>query len=606
MVGFDHYEQLQLDKRVPKRPSKPGPTILTFALNHRPKTTRASGPKVRSGCDACKKRHVKCDEAKPSCQRCIKWQGFCDGYSPTTLSSNAGPRSSRGGKPKDSSPELLIDPEICVFKYEWEKVYFDHWQILAGNLGGGWFETNLFSTTVPQLSREEPVVRYAAIAIGALANAVAPNLLPESSKSDKALLGTDDGHDHYKVAVTYYGRAMRLLHHHKGPNDDATMRSALIACILFTSFEILHGSREAALSHINHGLKLVEHFVSRQQQTAETLPGGYVEYSNHSPAPLIVEDEILQVFQRLDYQSWTTGILDRWRRAPQIHLRAPGTHSHAEIPSTFIDLAEARRWWDLVLHWSLHFPRVTVEKLMSYMPAFSSSSTTCSSIDEIDPDLLDTIDFCDIPGLKDLQDQNILMLEAWHAAFLPLYKTAADDRPSNPAPYFQAASLLLQYHLSWVSLRTACFSDYRTMYTLTTPRFREIVRLGELLIQNQPRADETCTEIFTLDNGGPTLALLLAAIKCRDRGVRAKAVDVLQKYPRRDAFWTTKAATTIGEVNMVLEDQNESDGTLLEQFRRLRRREGELTDRRSEFTGRFYIRDSETGGWEYQTHVVKW
>ncbi|EOO01202.1 putative c6 zinc finger domain protein [Phaeoacremonium minimum UCRPA7] len=32
----------------------PGPQILTFALQHRPRATRASVPKVRTGCLTCK------------------------------------------------------------------------------------------------------------------------------------------------------------------------------------------------------------------------------------------------------------------------------------------------------------------------------------------------------------------------------------------------------------------------------------------------------------------------------------------------------------------------------------------------------------------------
>lgn len=35
---------------------------------------------VRSGCRTCKKRRVKCDEARPVCLRCSKGQYICDGY----------------------------------------------------------------------------------------------------------------------------------------------------------------------------------------------------------------------------------------------------------------------------------------------------------------------------------------------------------------------------------------------------------------------------------------------------------------------------------------------------------------------------------------------
>jgi hypothetical protein len=38
--------------------------------------------KVWTGCINCKKRHVKCDETKPSCQRCAKAKLACSGYNP--------------------------------------------------------------------------------------------------------------------------------------------------------------------------------------------------------------------------------------------------------------------------------------------------------------------------------------------------------------------------------------------------------------------------------------------------------------------------------------------------------------------------------------------
>jgi hypothetical protein len=35
--------------------------------------TRAGKPKVRTGCITCKIRRVKCDENRPSCNRCIRF-----------------------------------------------------------------------------------------------------------------------------------------------------------------------------------------------------------------------------------------------------------------------------------------------------------------------------------------------------------------------------------------------------------------------------------------------------------------------------------------------------------------------------------------------------
>lgn len=41
---------------------------------------RASKPKVKTGCNNCKSRRVKCDETRPQCAKCVKSGRKCDGY----------------------------------------------------------------------------------------------------------------------------------------------------------------------------------------------------------------------------------------------------------------------------------------------------------------------------------------------------------------------------------------------------------------------------------------------------------------------------------------------------------------------------------------------
>ncbi|KAK5944941.1 hypothetical protein PMZ80_002144 [Knufia obscura] len=44
------------------------------------KRKKRFSPKVRTGCDNCKKRRVKCDERKPECLKCLKTGMQCSGY----------------------------------------------------------------------------------------------------------------------------------------------------------------------------------------------------------------------------------------------------------------------------------------------------------------------------------------------------------------------------------------------------------------------------------------------------------------------------------------------------------------------------------------------
>ncbi|EPE34970.1 Zn2/Cys6 DNA-binding protein [Glarea lozoyensis ATCC 20868] len=75
--------------------------------------TRASKPKVKTGCQTCKIRRVKCDETKPACLRCVKFGHQCDGYinkNPTKPSSGSPTSGSRVLVPK--SPSGGVSPVI--------------------------------------------------------------------------------------------------------------------------------------------------------------------------------------------------------------------------------------------------------------------------------------------------------------------------------------------------------------------------------------------------------------------------------------------------------------------------------------------------------------
>ncbi|RDW88439.1 hypothetical protein BP6252_00471 [Coleophoma cylindrospora] len=56
------------------------PTKTEKETEKEKKQRRASKPKVKTGCNNCKNRRVKCDETRPQCQKCVKSGRRCDGY----------------------------------------------------------------------------------------------------------------------------------------------------------------------------------------------------------------------------------------------------------------------------------------------------------------------------------------------------------------------------------------------------------------------------------------------------------------------------------------------------------------------------------------------
>ncbi|KAL1902507.1 hypothetical protein Sste5346_001488 [Sporothrix stenoceras] len=945
---------------TPSQPStQQGPTVLTFALNHRPRATRASVPKVRTG-----KRHVKCDEAKPSCSRCIKWQGFCEGYdqaaesasieaaaaaasqlpattttapttaparprttatprttptttpagtppgatktprnrnpattcpnvnpnaaaktarAPSTTSSSSATQGSRRTTPssdvsaseyvhtttapphttpaRTATPSIKREPDddtprahygdhpifvgdddsnasvifmprepiyvqtqeqrqfkreyddeddveaeyythgeyapdfvlaqrntstqpyfdlslinggtsssfplepnynSVMFASQWEKAYFDSWLTLAPNLGGGWFPSHLWTSTIPQLCRDEPAVRFAAIAIGAMAQAMSPALL---GKSYHHMLGgnttADDqssqpgqpgqlGADgtiaafpaaesveasrvvpHYRNALTYYGHALRLLRlgggggtatsennngnqpqqAHTGndpetPPSSEKERAAVLSCLLFVCFEALQGNREDALNHITHGLQIVDQFVARnlppralseaqaysppdeasllagtdsdaewqrrrqrQRQRDRQLgllaakqgeaPASTENPESHhrttlsedrpsdsltrvltrSPAPYVLEDEVMQVFRRLDFQAWSLGVFRLRRTRPaDIKFQALDALNPATIPARFDSLDDARRWWDFVQHWILQFPRYMVAALQRYMDENPDAAERATAAGRM-------LDICDVPGAREIQREYLECLKRWYDAFYPLYE-ATHRQGGHPtyghggdpaaaaaaeAAYFRAASLKIPYILAWIGVSSLVYSDYEAMYQLT-PQFRELNRLAALILPKQPRyawspfgggassifgpppggatggsvgSDGVRGDLFTMDNG-PTMALFVVSCKCRVEAVRDESIRLLAAYPRRDGFWDSKILWAIADWNRVIEAENETEGSLYEQWLRLRQREAIFDETKPEVQMTAWVKNKESGKFEKLTQTVRW
>lgn len=622
-----------------------------------------------------------------------------------------------------SSTAFPLEPNYnsVMFASQWEKAYFDSWLTLAPNLGGGWFPSHLWTSTIPQLCRDEPAVRFAAIAIGAMAQAMSPALL---GKSYHHMLGGDAAAGapappslaetveanrvvpHYRNALTYYGHALRLLRLGGGggtgtassgasttqpytgddlatPPTNEKERAAVLSCLLFVCFEALQGNREAALNHITHGLQIVDQFVARnlppralseaqarsppdeasllagtdsdaewqrrrqrQRQRDRQLgllasrpgdvPGrggprasagdeagnttnttnttnGTGDSRNHrstvsedrpsdsltrvltrSPAPYVLEDEVMQVFRRLDFQAWSLGVFRLRRTRPaDIKFQALDALNPATIPARFDTLDDARRWWDFVQHWILQFPRYMVAALQRYMDEDPDAAARATAAGRM-------LDICDVPGAREIQREYLQCLERWYAAFHPLYDATRrhGGHPTyghggDPTAAFRAASLKIPYLLAWIGVSSLVYSDYEAMYQLT-PQFRELNRLAALILPKQPRyawspfgggassifgpppggpggpaggsvgSEGVRGDLFTMDNG-PTMALFVVSCKCRVEAVRDESIRLLAAYPRRDGFWDSKILWAIADWNRVIEAENETEGSLYEQ-----------------------------------------
>ncbi|CZR64414.1 uncharacterized protein PAC_14312 [Phialocephala subalpina] len=133
--------------------------------------------KAKARCYTCKYRRVKCDEAGPICQRCIKFGVDCEGYAPTSKASG----STRAILPKtqSKSPQLPFSQTLdrsTIYKLHSGPRFEDHqdgrcFRLYIDQVASqiqGPFKSSLWDQLIPQASEGEPFIRHAIIAIGAI------------------------------------------------------------------------------------------------------------------------------------------------------------------------------------------------------------------------------------------------------------------------------------------------------------------------------------------------------------------------------------------------------------------------------------------------------
>ncbi|KPI37909.1 uncharacterized protein AB675_3121 [Cyphellophora attinorum] len=105
--------------------------------------------KVRTGCDMCKKRRVKCDELKPACYKCTRKGLKCPGYNPPTI----------------KLFELSDTPEFdTAGDKEAYNVFIERGSRIFAIANSR--SMDLWVRTIPQLAYQYKAVRHAVIAMG--------------------------------------------------------------------------------------------------------------------------------------------------------------------------------------------------------------------------------------------------------------------------------------------------------------------------------------------------------------------------------------------------------------------------------------------------------
>ncbi|KAJ9142557.1 C6 zinc finger domain protein [Coniochaeta hoffmannii] len=579
-----------------------------------PKRPRTSKPKVKTGCNNCKQRRIKCDEKRPSCSNCIRSKKICTGYPPPSRSARANEVIAIAPKPLTSSAAavhtqtlpvrqtmlapsakrlqkyhkrnapseapltprtpftnpvaMFIMPSSTLPFDATEGLYFQLFQEQTANELSGFFDNIFWSRGVLQECHSEAAIRHAVVALGALYKTLEKTCESPPSSPSNNHDPVDTPYKHWEMAVKKYSSAIQELFAYT-QDDTRTHRTRLMASVLLACFDSFIGDHRQAIKQIQNGLGLLEQL--RVQRRRAFLP------KPEEP----VEEELIQMFTRLAIQAKSYDMAFHFPHPYVIRLTGPppGTTAdasspnssesgsspvslhHEPIPERFHSSREARLIWDSLVERIFRF----TETMFSYVSGQNGPTGVL-------PASLRTYGV----GFKD-------QIQAWSDAYEHILASRTAPNISHQEKAAIAVLKMTQIMSQILFLMT--FSDSEMQFDAFTGWFKAIVDLAAEVVGDEERraAARRCpdprfcshpldpwTEMF----GKPEYAarhikpsfsadlgivppLFVVATKCRDPDVRRQAISLLKSSSRREGMWDSELAARIGIWIAGIEEQEE-------------------------------------------------
>ncbi|KAK8071496.1 hypothetical protein PG997_011699 [Apiospora hydei] len=564
----------------------------------KPKPSRTSTPKVRTGCLTCKRRHIRCDEARPDCHNCQKSQRAC-GYADSrqvTTTTILLPKHSPSRVASSPLKQALLDADCHDFLDATGARYFQEFaNLMQGYWITGTSNRDFWGVTAPQFARANPLCRHAAMAIGAL------SIWFGESNSKSLRARPDEESTHYVNALAHHGRSLRM-HQQQNSLHDTSFLSVLL---LF--FDILRGNNKAAMSHVNHGLALVLALMTDND--------GDTENKCLAPNPTRFFIEMADVFADIAIQSRTVlhgrvghcsplPNFARGLRSKQQTLESfmvllsrqflSSPNARHRVPAVFRDLDEFENCLE-----------TAVQRHTTIGPVMMEIVRDSGILDSNDPHIIDKYypEILGNPKIREYCETIRRDMQELGDAFLPLFNRILVADFDKPA-YLRAINLRLQY------LGVLLFSDpTRHLHVDSirelTPSFREYLNLVELALRTM-KENGTGNPAHQMSlQCKLSYYVMIVGFFCREPAVRDQAIAILADYPGQDGLWDARALHATALKSRVIERDNAVDGgTPDEQWRRLVRREFVFEDGGDRILFRFLARDEASGEWKLVEEVA--
>ncbi|KAG2014520.1 hypothetical protein GB937_006747 [Aspergillus fischeri] len=458
--------------------------------------------RVRTGCQTCRIRKVKCDEAYPACRRCLSTGRTCDGYGIW-----GGGNSNRPTKPSAVAVNsaLVVRPmpdfRLSTRTTNEESRYLQWFKDRTGSKMSGSFFSEFWSGFVIQAGMSEPAVLHAILAL--------------SSVHRQGILndGGVKAGDVETITLTRYSKAINCLQPHFKAKDRTAFRIALIVCILFIALELLRGHFASAGIHLQQGLNLLEGS-GLLKRRGDVLVEQSQEY---------IDDWIVQALSRLHIQ---LELLKQVHRGSSLRLQIPFLECKS---SAFPSVKEAWSWLHHLMGKAFRLNGEVREQFCT----------------ESDP-----------PAELLHRQRSIHENLTW---WLNTYQNTVQG--SMRKDQAQIYGLLRTYHTMITIMTATClYPGNEMVFDLHTDQFLEMItilaQLWEFLSMYSAFGSRPAQFFMTRSIGdlGWIAPLYYIAIKCRVHRIRLHAIRLLEGSFHREGFWDSQILAFVARKVMEIEE----------------------------------------------------
>lgn len=501
---------------------------------------------------------MKCDETRPDCIRCSKFGVQCEGYldrhkqvivpaSRIILPKPITPSASEAFHPAPTYTLNIGARILDEREYRYLRIYHDD----TANQLKGLFQTSLWHHLIPQMSENEPYIRDAIIGLGALRFGRFKDDTTESTQVAHLSSTTSD----YSYALIQYGKALRGVNAaiSRGEHD---INKILVACILMFCFETMSGKPASAIANATSGMMLLCQWIqTHSNRCAEFfLSNSWQEQST--------DEDLMIALGGLDMQILI--FLDSRPEPVHLFMVEEANKIIPHMPTTFVDLKAARKFWSLIMRRNFHFIKIAMIRAGVHEVAgqwrYGSEAPWEDCLDILpggnifsaprDPPMNL------IPEMEVYQEDTRRFSAACEAIFQGVDSSGCDEDRLLVA-------LLRTHILMSKILLTAAFFQQESQWDIFFPEFREMISLCEYI---HPRVVSRGTFTFEL---GIVMVFWVTACRCRELVTRDKAIAMMHIAEFREGFYDTSVSYVYGKVTRDAEETGRNEDGELPEHKRL-------------------------------------